>query len=252
MARTRPIVHGQSVDSIVRFDKHQIAQHWMLIISEVLVLISGLPQKFSTWAISQWWIDVWGGMDNLRVVHRIGAWLMVALLVYHAIYLLYSTLVLKRPFPKQMLPKIQDIKGFFHEMMYYVGWRKEEPKWDRFNWKEKFEYWSIAWGGPIMGFTGFILMFPVFFTNLLPGWIVPTALVAHSWEAIIAVIWIFVVHFFFVHFGPGVFPLNKSIFTGKVPVKLYKHEHPLEYERLVGIKLEEEKANDPDSPSFKK
>jgi cytochrome b subunit of formate dehydrogenase len=241
MARTRTIIQGEKIDSIVRFDKHQIAQHWMLIVSEFLAIFTGLPQKFSTWAVSKWWISVWGGMDNVRTVHHFAAYLMIALCIYHFAYIAYSTFVLKRPFPREIIPTRRDIACFFQEIRYYMGWTKEEPKWDRFNWKEKFEYWSIAWGAPVMGITGFILMWPVFFTRFLPGWVVPTALVAHSWEAVIAVVWIFVVHFFFSHFGPGVFPLNKSIFTGKVPVKLYEKEHPLEYERLFGTEEEEEK-----------
>ncbi|MBT7289829.1 MAG: DUF4405 domain-containing protein, partial [Chloroflexi bacterium] len=94
MARTRIIVNGDGIESIVRFDKHQIAQHWLLIISEMMLLLTGLPQKFATWAASQWWINVLGGMENVRIVHRIGAYLMIALCVYHVIYLLYSILVL--------------------------------------------------------------------------------------------------------------------------------------------------------------
>jgi hypothetical protein len=83
------------------------------------------------------------------------------------------------------------------------------------------------------------MMFPVLATRLLPGWIVPAAMVAHSDEAMLALTWIFIVHIFFNHFRPGIFPVNTSIFTGKVPLKRYKKEHPLEYatraEELEGI-----------------
>lgn len=84
-----------------------------------------------------------------------------------------------------------------------------------------------------MAISGFVLMYPVFVTRFLPGWIVPAALVAHSDEAMLALIWIFMVHIFFNHFSPGSFPMNTSIFTGKVPRERYREEHPLEYEEMV-------------------
>jgi hypothetical protein len=77
-------------------------------------------------------------------------------------------------------------------------------------------------------------MYPVWATSFLPGWFVPAALVAHSDEAMLALIWIFLVHIFFNHFSPGVFPMNTSIFTGKVARERYQREHLLEYEKLVG------------------
>jgi len=95
-----------------------------------------------------------------------------------------------------------------------------------------------------MAGSGFILMYPVLVTKFLPGWAVPTALVAHSDEAMLALIWIFLVHIFFNHFAPGVFPINTSIFTGKVPRERYRQEHLLEYERLSGASEEEEKEED--------
>ncbi len=113
-----------------------------------------------------------------------------------------------------------------------MGLRKELPRFGRFNWREKFDYWAIFWGMPVMAGSGFILLFPVLATKYLPGWAVPVALTAHSHEALLALGWIFLIHVFFNHFSPGVFPLNKSIFTGKVPEERYRLDHPLEYEKM--------------------
>ncbi len=54
------------------------------------------------------------------------------------------------------------------------------------------------------------------------------ALAAHSDEAVLAVGWIFLVHLFYAHLHPAIFPFNKAIFTGKVPLERYREEHPLE------------------------
>jgi cytochrome b subunit of formate dehydrogenase len=143
-----------------------------------------------------------------------------------------------------MVPSVQDFVIFFHEFGYFIGLTKEKPQYDRFSWREKFDYWAIFWGMPVMAGSGFILMYPVVVTKFLPGWVVPAALVAHSDEAMLALTWIFLVHIFFSHFTPGVFPINTSIFTGKVTGERYRHEHPLEYERLMGPAVQEEQPDD--------
>lgn len=86
-----------------------------------------------------------------------------------------------------------------------------------------------------MAVSVFILMYPVLVTKFLPGWVVPTALVAHSDEAMLALIWISMLHIFFSHFSPGIFPINTSIFTVKVSKECYRREHPLEYEMFLGL-----------------
>ncbi len=220
-------------ENITRFDIHQIIQHAVLMVTFILLVVTGVPLKFHDWAFSQWWMEIWGGIEVMRSIHHFSAWAMVVDCLYHLAYLAYSTLILKRPFPVRMIPSGQDLVQLFQELSYFLGLRKEKPRFDRFNWKMKFDYWAIFWGMPIIGGSGFILMYPVLVTKFLPGWVVPAALVAHSDEAMLALIWIFLVHIFFSHFTPEVFPLNTSIFTGKVSKERYRREHPLEYDRLL-------------------
>lgn len=234
-------------EKISRFDIHQIIQHGGLMVSFILLVITGLPLKFSAWGPSQWWIGVWGGIEITRSVHHFAAWMMGFVCLYHIGYLLYRLLILRKPFPVAMLPNWRDPVQYYHEMAYYFGLKKAKPEVDRFNWKEKFDYWAIFWGMPVMFVSGFIMMYPVWVTRFLPGWFVPAALVAHSDEAMLALVWIVLVHIFFNHFSPGVFPVNTSIFTGKVSRERYQREHSLEYERLLEAdKVPEEK---PDSPA---
>ena len=231
-------------EKITRFDIHQIIQHAGLMTSFILLVITGLPLKFHDAAISQWWVGVWGGIESTRSVHAFAAWVMTIVCLYHLVYLWYNTAILKKPFSWKMIPNRQDFIIFAQEVGYFLGLRKERAQFDRFNWREKFDYWAMFWGIPVMAGSGFILMYPVLATKFLPGWIVPTALVAHSDEAMLALIWIFLVHTFFNHFVPGVFPINTSIFTGKVPRERYRQDHLLEYQRIVGIADAEEQAEE--------
>lgn len=220
-------------DFIRRFDIHQRIQHIMMFSSFIMLAITGLPMKFSDWGISQWWIGVWGGIDNLRMVHHGAAWVMISSFVYHAIYLVVCLVVLRRPFPTHMLPRFQDVKDLIQDVKYWVGLSDEPAKYGRFSYREKFDYLAVGWGLLIMIGGGLILMFPVTAAKILPGWAIPFALVAHSDEAVLAVGWILIVHMYFAHLHPLVFPMNKSIFTGKVPLHQYREEHALEYAQIM-------------------
>jgi formate dehydrogenase subunit gamma len=232
-SKTQRIAKRLEGDQIRRFDIHQRIQHIMMFSSFIILAITGLPMKFSEWALSQWWIDVWGGIGSMRSVHHAAAWVMVASCVYHAGYLLVSAIFLKRGFSTKMLPCLKDFKDFAQDVKYYLGLSKQRPKFDRYNYREKFDYWAVFWGIFIMVGSGLILMFPVVAAKVLPGWAIPLSLVAHSDEAILAVGWILIVHMYFAHLSPRVFPMNKSIFTGKVPLARYREEYPLEYAEVM-------------------
>jgi formate dehydrogenase subunit gamma len=231
-ARAIPLEKTRT-ESIVRFDVHQRIQHILLALSFVDLVLTGLPLKFANASISQWWVAIWGGIEATRLAHRVGAWVIVMVSVYHIAYLVYNVFGLHRPFPVRMIPSLKDAKDFVHDLAYSFGLRSNRPMYDRYDWRQKFDYWAIFWGMPVMAGSGFVLMFPVFFTKFLPGWIVPGALVAHSDEAMLALTWIFVVHIFFSHFAPGSFPANTSIFTGRVSKEKYRKEHPIEYARIM-------------------
>ncbi len=105
---------------------------------------------------------------------------------------------------------------------------------DRYTYKEKFEYWGLVMGNIIMVTTGFILFFPVQAATIIPGQFIPAAKVAHSNEGLMAFFVITIWHIFNAHLNPDVFPFDASIFTGKVSRERYLHEHPLELARLEG------------------
>jgi len=224
-------------ESIPRFDVHQRIQHLFLMLSFVALVITGMPLKFAESAASKWWIGVLGGVEPTRLIHHGAAWVMIATCVYHVGYLIYNIAVQKRRLTG-MFPSKRDVLLFFDEIAYFTGLRKEKPKFGRYNWREKFDYLAMFWGIPVMALSGLVMMFPVFATRFLPGWVVPVALIAHSDEAMLALTWIVIVHVFFNHFSPGTFPMNTSIFTGRLSRERYMTEHPAEYEKLTSQPME--------------
>lgn len=219
-------------EKVTRFDIHQRIQHLLLMISFSMQVVTGFPLKYAHWTISQWWVNLIGGIEVTRSIHHFFGYVLGLLCLYHIVYILASTFILKRPFPRHMFPNKKDFTDFFQEMGHFLGIIKEKPKFGRFNWREKLEYWAVGWGMLILGISGFIMAYSAWVTKFLPGWIVPVALIAHTYEALLALLWVIIVHIFFSHLTPGVFPFNTSIFTGKVPRERYQREHPLDYERL--------------------
>ena len=235
MATVTETLRGVKTDIVMipRFDIHQRLQHLGLMTSFIMLVITGLPMKFFGVGASVWWAGVWGGVENLRASHHFFAYMMVAVCVYHILWLMYQGLVLKKPVHRKMVPSRYDATTLVQEIKYFVGISKVRPKFDRYAWREKFDYWAIFWGMPIMAGSGFILMYPVLVTKYLPGWAVPVSYIAHSDEAMLALLWIFVVHIFFAHLSPATFPMNKAIFTGSMTKTQYIHEHELEYEDMM-------------------
>ncbi|MBI2953925.1 MAG: hypothetical protein HYY30_06395 [Chloroflexi bacterium] len=220
-------------DNVVRFDIHQRIQHVLMFTSFLTLAFTGLPQKTHAFGPSQWIIATLGGLEMTQTIHRTAAFVMLFDCLYHAIYIVLGVLFFKKLAPLQIIPNLKDFKDAIQQFGYFLGLNDKPPKFDRFSYLEKFDYWAVFWGIAVIGGSGLILMFPVWATKFLPGQIIPVALVAHSDEAVLAIGWIFVVHFFYAHFVPRIFPFNTSIFTGRVARHRYEEEHTLDWARMM-------------------
>lgn len=225
---TSPAATSPARSYVVRFDLHQRIQHVLMFSSFIVLALTGLSQKFADLAISQQFIAALGGLEATQVVHHVAAFVMIFDGAYHLAYLFYSVGVRRQFQALQMVPSLKDFRDMFQMMAYFVGVSRTKPKFGRFSYLEKFDYWAVFWGMMVIGGSGLVLMFPVFVSRIVGGPVIPVALAAHSDEAVLAVGWIFVVHLFYAHLHPAVFPFNKAIFTGKVPLERYREEHPLE------------------------
>jgi cytochrome b subunit of formate dehydrogenase len=125
----------------------------------------------------------------------------------------------------------QDIKDFWATIKWFMG-AGPRPSYGRWTYWEKFDYMAVFWGVAIIGFSGLILWFPEYFTKVMPGWLINVAMIIHSDEALLAVGFIFTIHFFNTHLRPDAFPMDTVIFTGTVPYEEFKHDRPREFEEL--------------------
>jgi len=77
------------------------------------------------------------------------------------------------------------------------------------------------------------MWFAPFFAHFLPGWALNAVLVIHSEEGLLAILFIFSIHFVNTHLRPDSFPMDMVVFTGVESEEEFKHKRPLEYERLA-------------------
>lgn len=225
-----------------RFDIHQRIQHIMMFTSFILCTFTGLPLKFAYTGWGQSLAAFWGGADLMLKIHLSGAAVMLASCVYHLIYLIII-LANRKTRSWATLPSPKDFKDLADNMKYLLGFSEKQAYWDRYTYKEKFDYWAVFWGIFMIGGSGLMMWFPDIATAIVPRWFIDASRAAHSDEAVLAIVVIFFWHFYNVHFSPTFFPMNKLWYQGTMSRELMIHEHPAELDRLEGKVHETEKGS---------
>lgn len=201
-------------------------EHVVLLVSFTILCVTGLPQKYVETGIGTGMINLMGGIDTVRIIHRWSAFLLIAGSIYHLLTAFYRMYVKRERM--RVLPDLKDVYDTRDTVLHNLGVKEEPPKMRKFNFGEKFEYWAVVWGTGVMIITGFMLLNPIATTSVLPGQIIPAALSAHGWEAVLAASAIIIWHLYNVLIKQ----INPSMWTGKLPRKQMEEEHALELERI--------------------
>ncbi len=221
-----------------RFTKLDRLLHFLMIISFLSLSLTGMILKFSYTGWAVFLSRLFGGFEAAGTIHRGAAIVMIGVFITHIIDLFrlkkekYGTWKAMLTSPNTMLPTKKDLIDFKDSIKWFLG-LGERPKYGRWTYWEKFDYFAVFWGIFVIGSTGFVLWFPEFFTLFLPGWMINVATIIHSDEALLATGFIFTVHFFNTHLRPEKFPMDIVIFTGSMPLEEFKRDKPAEYEELV-------------------
>lgn len=224
---------------IRRFTKLNRINHLFVIITFFGLTLTGLPLVFAEYHWARNLADIFGGVVNAGIWHRIFATMLILNFVAHFIGLFLSARRCQGSIikdwligPNSMLPRLQDVRdciGMFR--WFFFGGIK--PTFDRWTYWEKFDYWAEVGGSGIIGFSGLLLWFPNIASIIFPGWIFNVAMIIHGYEALLAIGFIFTIHFFNAHLRLEKFPVDDVIFTGQVPEEEFMHERGEEYARLM-------------------
>ena len=223
---------GEQTGWYERFTTKQRVEHFITMVDFVGLVATGLPQKFYTARWAQWLIANMGGIDRVRWIHRFFGIVLLVAVIVHVISAFRA--VLSRRVGFNMAVNKRDFTDAVQTLRYYLGLEDHPAAFDRYDYKQKWEYWSLMIGNVIMILSGLTLMYPAVVARIGPGEIIPAAKVAHSNEGLMAFLVITIWHIFNAHLHPDVFPFDASIFTGKISRERVEHEHPLELARLEG------------------
>ena len=218
-----------------RFTVAQRVFHLLLMLSFLFQALTGFAALFFNTAWGRGTAGVFGGYEGLLHWHKNVGFFMIGLFLVHVIYVLVKIDWKRFPGslfgPDSLMPRPTDIKQFFQHVGWMIG-VAEEPRFDRWGYWEKFDYWAVFWGMVIIGGTGLILAMPLAASRIMPGWMFNVALWVHRIEAMLAVAHLFIIHFFIAHLRRRSFPMDLAMTQGDVDLTHANHEKAAWVERL--------------------
>jgi len=234
---------------IKRFSILDRVFHLFLILTFLLQTATGFSQLFfpTTWGKNL--NAVFGGYDTSILIHKWVGVLMICGFIFHTFYLFtridWKNLRTSLFGPDSLIPNFQDAKHLWQKILWFFG-IGSPPKMGRWAYWEKFDYWAVYWGMPLLAITGIMMMYPIVASRFVPGWTLNIAVLLHRAEAILAISYIFIVHFSVGHLRPSNFPMNEAMFAGSISMEELAEEKPAWFDRLKNEKkLETAKVNPP-------
>ncbi|MDH4246969.1 MAG: cytochrome b/b6 domain-containing protein [Deltaproteobacteria bacterium] len=212
-----------------RFGRFFRIQHAVLFISVILASITGLPMKYPDAELSHVTVRLLGGVEMRAFLHHAAGWVMVGLGGVHFVYYLF----IERGIPFYRRPimfRPQDFKDLVQHQKYNLGLTREFPTMGRYTWFEKFDYLGVIWGIGVMGVTGLAMLYMDAALSFMPLSWLQTLWAAHSEEAMLATLFLVVIHMYHTHFSPERFPMSLTWLHGRISQEDMEKYHPLELE----------------------
>lgn len=251
------LAHPEGKQRLRRFTPAQRWQHWILVIVFATLVVTGFPMKFATHGWARAVIDGLGGLGVARTVHHwAGVILVVGFLthLFHALAGMVRKALHKRPDGTRIgfIPALTsmpmfvgpaDIKKTFQLLAYLMFLRREPPTFDRFTIDQKFEYFGVFWGTMLLGVTGLLLWTAEYSSQFVDGRIFNLCMIAHTYEAFLAVIHVGILHICNVVFAPQVFPFSPATLSGDTPLPRLTEAHTDFVKRVaadLGIQVDSE------------
>ena len=229
LIRRRP--RHESGEVALRMNLWFRVAHWGIMASFPTLVVTGFALKFP----DSWWAKpllMWESNAGVRGgLHRTAAIVMIAATVFHFVHLAIKKR--DRAIIPAMIPTIKDATDMLHVFRYNLGLTKIEPRFFKFNYAEKMEYWAFLWGTTVMALSGFLLWFNNFALRHFAKWITDAATAVHWYEALLATFSILIWHFYLVIFDPAVYPMDTAWLDGKIPTDHYRHTRPAYYRELA-------------------
>lgn len=224
---------------VLRFDGWQRMAHGVMALSFTTLVLTGWPLSTSGIGASHALVAAFGGLVRLGWLHRVAAVGLILACVLHLAYL--AVRAAQGQLRWSMLPRPKDVKDLIDNVGWFVGLRARRPMFDRFSYFEKFDYWAVFWGCVIMIGSGAVRWFPDTVMRFAPPWLYEVAFLAHTDEALLAALAIFLWHFYNVHLRPAVFPMSWVYLHGRMTLQEHAEEHAAEHAAWLAAAQEHQK-----------
>ncbi len=235
----------------LRMSLSERIQHILLVVSFTLLILTGLPLIFTNLGIFKSVFSFSRAFYVRGILHRIAAVVLIVDVVWHFFYTVFTRRGRKNF--REILPHWKDLRDAVQQFGYNLGltrffyrhgigrrffdrrrfWLFESPpEYGRYNFIEKLEYLSVAWGSFIMILSGFFMWKVEISLRLFPLWVHDIFVIVHGYEAILAFLAVIIWHMYNVHLNPEVFPMSKIWLDGKISGHELRTLHPLEYRTI--------------------
>ena len=212
---------------IIRFTVIHRLFHLFIMVTFLIQAVTGLCRVLYTTSWGKTVANLFGGYESVTNIHsRVG----VVMLLGFGVHIVYVLMKVEWKawrqslfHPDSLVPRPQDAFNLGQQVRWFLG-LGPPPDFDRWTYWEKFDYWAIFWGMPLLGVTGILLMYPLVTSYFMPGWVLNVTLLLHRAEALLAMLYIFIIHFTVGHFRHGMFPMNECMFAGSVELEEIRRE----------------------------
>ncbi|MDI6854003.1 MAG: cytochrome b/b6 domain-containing protein [Deltaproteobacteria bacterium] len=220
---------------ILRFSVFDRLFHLFIMVTFLIQAVTGMGRLLYATTWGKWVVGLFGSYETATAIHNTVGILMMIAFAVHIVYVLFKVewrTPGKRLFhPDSLVPRFQDVVHLGQKIRWFLG-LGPPPQFDRWTYWEKFDYWAVFWGLPLLGVTGLVLMYPVGASRYMPGWSLNVMLLLHRAEALLAMLYIFIIHFSIGHLRRGMFPMNECMFAGSVELEKELKEKPAWIARL--------------------
>ena len=149
-----PAPRAPSTGFVLRFHRYDRMLHGFLMASFLTLALTGMPLLFPEAPWARTLANLLGGYRVTGVLHRIAAVTLMSVFLTH-LFRLGHRLFVRKDFgllwgPRSLVPQPVDLIQLLQHFRWFVG-LGPRPRFDRYSYWEKFDYWAVFWGMAIIG-----------------------------------------------------------------------------------------------------
>ncbi len=241
------------IDGVRQFQKHTVKQRFMIameLFSVMVLAVTGLPVRHSDESWAPVIYSFLGGPDVVPNIHRAAGCVLIFVFIWHTFYWIrlffknnLATLhkekkfnvknIIKSFLSQSMIMNKKDLIDVVDHFKYILFISNKPAQHGRFIWKEKVQYYAQYYGITLISVAGVMLWWRDEVSHVFPGIVLNVAYIVHSYEALLALLFLFFITWYNEFYSPEKFPIPTGFFSGYISEPQMIHEHYFRYVELM-------------------